>query len=42
MAAACEVHHSPPSNAEVTKDWSSTFISPICLNSVDRGNFLFL
>jgi hypothetical protein len=41
MAAACEIDHSPPSNAEVTNEWSSTFIPPICFNGVDRDNLVF-
>jgi len=41
MAAACEVDHSLPSNAKVTNEWSSTFIPLICLNGVDRVNFVF-
>jgi len=41
MAAAYEIDHSPPSNAEVTNEWSSTLISLIRLNVVDKDNFVF-
>jgi len=34
-----EVHHSPPSSAEVMSDWSYISASPIELHSMDRHNF---
>jgi hypothetical protein len=36
-----EVIHSPPPNAEVKNEWSSTFTTPIRLHGVDRDNFNF-
>jgi hypothetical protein len=36
-----EVGYSPPSNAEVKNEWSSTSTSLICLHVLGRGNFPF-
>jgi hypothetical protein len=33
------VDHTPPTTAEVKNEWCFTFILPICLHSVNRGNF---
>ena len=34
-----EVDHSPPTSAEVQKDWSCTSYLPICLHGMYRNNF---
>jgi hypothetical protein len=35
------VNHTPPSSAEVKKEWSYTFTLPICLRGIDKENFAF-
>jgi hypothetical protein len=37
-----EVSHSPPSNAEVKNDWSSTSTPTICLHGMDSDNSIFI
>jgi len=37
-----EVSHSPPSNAEVKNDWSSTATPTICLHGMDSDNSIFI
>ena len=34
-----DADYSPTSSAEVKNEWSFTFVSPICLQSVYRDNF---
>jgi hypothetical protein len=36
-----DVDHSPPSNAEVKNEWSSTSTAPTCLHGVDRDKLTF-
>jgi len=37
----CEVNHSPPSNIEVTNEWSCTSDSPTCLQCMGRKHYTF-
>jgi len=36
-----EVNHSSPSSTAVNNEWSYTFLPPVCLYGMDRGNFAF-
>jgi len=41
IQAGHEVDHSPPTSAEVKKEYGSTQTPPVCLHGVDRDSCIF-